>query len=134
MSSDDLAAHRSRIGFEVERVLLGYWQTDIEPVMKAAVLADWADELEDWSVDQVRWALRAWRRDNSRRKPNPGDILLILKRRRGVAAAERMGASAQAGALQEVRVTDEERARNLAVVQRLFPKVVGHMSGKASDG
>lgn len=67
----------------MEVVLQGYWQADLAPEMKAAVMADWSDELEDWTVEQVRWGLRQWRRENSRRKPNPGDVLAILKEQRG---------------------------------------------------
>lgn len=76
----------------MEVVLSGYWQTDMEPRMKAAVMADWADELEDWTIEQVRWGLRSWRRDNPRRKPNPGDILGILKAQRGKTEAAKLAA------------------------------------------
>ena len=51
--------------------------------MKGAVLADWCDELEDWTVDQVRWGLRNWRNSNPSKKPNPAHIVEILKARRG---------------------------------------------------
>lgn len=83
MSPEECAAHRARLAFEVEVVLQGYWQADMAPEMKAAVMADWSDELEDWTVEQVRWGLRQWRRENPRRKPNPGYVLAILKEMRG---------------------------------------------------
>ncbi|KIN70955.1 hypothetical protein Z945_3420 [Sulfitobacter noctilucae] len=51
--------------------------------MKAAILADWMDELEDWHIDQIRWALRAWRGRNPSKKPNPAHITQILKNERG---------------------------------------------------
>lgn len=70
----------------------GYWQTDMDPKLRAAVMVDWADELEDWSVKQVKWALREWRRNNPRRKPNPGDIVGILKEQRGRAEAAKLAA------------------------------------------
>lgn len=64
-------------------ILQGYWQAEMSPEVKAGVMADWADELQDWTIDQVRWGLRQWRRDNPRRKPNPADVLAILKDQRG---------------------------------------------------
>lgn len=123
MSQDECAAHRSRIGFEVEIVLQGYWQEQIAPQMKAAIMADWADELEDWPVDQIRWSLREWRRENPRRKPNPGDIVGVLKKRRGEEFAARQ-ASLPKPAPSEPVITEEARQRNLARVAELFPQVV----------
>lgn len=83
MSSDELARHRKQVSFETEVILQGYWQAEMSPEVKAGVMADWADELQDWTIDQVRWGLRQWRRDNPRRKPNPADVLAILKDQRG---------------------------------------------------
>lgn len=94
MSPEDRDQHRSRIGFEVEVFLHAYWREGMDPLVKAGVLAWWADELEDWSVDQVRWALRKWCRDEPGKRANVGHILAILKRRRGEAHAERMRAAA----------------------------------------
>lgn len=51
--------------------------------MKGAVLADWADCLEDWTVEQVHWALRKWRDDFPSKRPNPSHISKILKDERG---------------------------------------------------
>lgn len=59
--------------------------------MKAAILADWMDELEDWTVDQIRAALREWRRTNPSKKPNPGHILILLKAGRGRAWVDQKG-------------------------------------------
>lgn len=74
--------------------MTAYWDRRLDPLVKAGALAWWADELEDWSVDQVRWALRQWCRDEPRIPPNAGHILALLKRRRGEAHAERMRAAA----------------------------------------
>lgn len=90
LSQEERGAHRTRISFEVEVVLSGYWQAEMDARLRAGVLSDWADELEDWPIDQVRFGLREWRRDNPRRKPNPGDILSVLKRLRGEAHAKRL--------------------------------------------
>jgi hypothetical protein len=67
----------------VQIVLSGYWQSQHDADMAAAILADWMDELEDWHVDQVRWALRRWRSANPSRRPNPAHIVAILKGERG---------------------------------------------------
>ena len=107
-------------------MLQGYWQEQLAPGLKAAVLADWADELEDWPQDQVRWALREWRRENSRRKPNPGDIVGVLKKRRGEEYAARAAALPSPAVSQPV-VTEEARARNAARVAELFPAIVKAM-------
>lgn len=116
MSSEECADHRSRIGFEVEIVLQGYWQDQLSPQMKTAVIADWADELEDWPVEQVRWGLREWRRENPRRKPNPGDILAVLKRKRGEEYAAKIRKLPKADNVTPI-VSDEARARNLKLIE-----------------
>ena len=95
MSPEDRDRHRSQIGFKVEVVLQGYWVTELVPAMKAAVMADWADELEDWTLDQITWALREWRRENPSKKPNPGHISAILRHRRGTEMAAKISASRQ---------------------------------------
>lgn len=123
MSREECATHRSRIGFEVEIVLQGYWQEQIAPQMKTAIMADWADELEDWPIDQIRWSLREWRRENSRRKPNPGDIVNVLKKRRGEEFV-RQAAALPKPSEPAIVITEEARLRNLARVAELFPQVV----------
>lgn len=66
-------------------MLDGYWQNRPGDKMKAAILADWMDELEDWHIDQIRAALRKWRSAHPSKKPNPGHIVAILKGERGKA-------------------------------------------------
>ncbi len=63
----------------METILSGYWRDDMPDRQRAMILADWCDELENWKVDQIRWALRKWREANPNKKPNPGHILGILK-------------------------------------------------------
>ncbi len=89
MQPRELEDHRRAIASDVEMILDGYWKDRPAPEMKARILADWADTLEDWEQRQVLWALRKWRNDFPNKKPNPGHILIVLKDKRGRAVAER---------------------------------------------
>ena len=60
-----------------------YFQPQESAAVRAAQLAWWADELEDWSHEQVVWALRKWNREEPRNRPTPGDIVALLKAERG---------------------------------------------------
>ena len=64
-------------------MLSAYFQPHEAEEIKAAQLAWWCDELEDWSREQVVWALRQWNRENPRLRPTPGDIVAALKLARG---------------------------------------------------
>ena len=66
-------------------MLDGYWQNHPSDMVKAGIMADWMDELEDWSIEQIRFGLRKWRNDNPSKKPNPSHISTILKKERGQA-------------------------------------------------
>jgi hypothetical protein len=83
LSPQGLADHRAKIAFEVKTVLSAYFQPHEAEEIKAAQLAWWCDELQDWTQEQVLWALRKWNRDNPRARPTPGDILAICKEARG---------------------------------------------------
>ena len=89
MLPQELEGHRKEICSDVEMILDGYWKDRPSDEMKARILADWADTLEDWEQRQVLWALRKWRNDFPNKKPNPGHILIVLKDKRGRAVAER---------------------------------------------
>lgn len=78
MQPSEIAHHRAQILASVEVVLHGYWQPDDAQGLRAAVLADWCDELEPWPVESIRAALRKHRKDFPNRRPNPGHILAIL--------------------------------------------------------
>ena len=90
-----LDAHRAKIASEVKVVLSAYFQPHEDERIKAAQLAWWCDELEDWTQEQVVWALRQWNRDNPRLRPTPGDIVAILKRKRGETIAAQRKAETQ---------------------------------------
>lgn len=97
LSQQELDDHRAKIGIEVEVVLDGYWHNRPDQAVKALILADWMDELEDWTLDQIRFGLRKWRDLNASKKPNPAHISLLLKHERGLAyVAQREGKPARA--------------------------------------
>tara|TARA_R110000796_G_C14548838_1_gene433623 strand:+ start:1997 stop:2308 length:312 start_codon:yes stop_codon:yes gene_type:complete len=60
-----------------------YWQSTPPEQVKAGILADWCDALEDWKQEQVVWALRKWRNENPNKRPNPGHVLMLMKEARG---------------------------------------------------
>jgi len=67
----------------------GYWDRQPPAHVKAGILADWADALQDWLPEQILYALRKWRSEFPSKKPNPGHIIGILKQLRGRAEAQR---------------------------------------------
>lgn len=103
-------AHRKAICLEVEIVLKGYWQDKRSFEMDAAVKAWWMDELEDWTAEQVRWAMRKWCRDNPDRRPNPGHILGLLRESWGKRHAHQVRAALAPPVEQpKERISDERR-------------------------
>ena len=89
MQPQDLREHRAGIVSEVRVVLSAYFQPSETADIITAQLAWWADELHDWTREQVVWALRNWNRDEPSKRPTPGHILSILKRQRGLMEAKR---------------------------------------------
>lgn len=79
MLPHELTEHRLAIGQAVEVVLHGYWQPSDSEALRAAVLRDWCDTLQDWKPDSVLAALRKWRNENPNKRPNPGHIVQMLK-------------------------------------------------------
>ena len=120
MTPQELGAHRSKICFDVEVIMQGYWQSMPPAEIKTAMLADWADSLEDWSHKQVLWALRKWRNDNPNKKPNPGHILKLLKDARGKAEAERMRLSKPAPETQAGQVSEDQKRVNAEVANGIL--------------
>ena len=89
LSQDRLDEHRAKIAFEVEVIMDGYWDKHPPAHVKAGIMADWADSLEDWTQEQILYALRKWRDQFPSKKPNPGHIKGMLKETRGRAEARR---------------------------------------------
>lgn len=100
--------HRRAIAGVVEVVLSGYWQANEAEELRAAILRDWCDELENWDPKSVRAALRRWREDNPSRRPNPGHILGILKEAWGKRHADQV----------RIATTPPEPARDLPSPER----------------
>lgn len=123
MDADQLKSHRAKIAFDVRVMLSAYFDPSESEEVKAGLLAWFCDDLQDWTHEQVVWALRAWNRDNPRRRPSPGDIVALLKKRRGEKYAEQVAAIAKSAPPQPV-ITEEARQRNLEVVSQLFPNIV----------
>lgn len=115
LSPDQLAEHRDGIYSEVDAVLSAYPQRNDAPEIRAINRAWWCDELQDWTREQVVYALRKWNRDSPDWKPTPGNILRILKETRGQRAAERSKASvAEVAEVATPRVSPEAAAEIMA--------------------
>lgn len=111
-------------------VLSAYFQPHESADIQTAQLAWWADELQDWTREQVVWALRKWNRDEPRRRPTPGDILRLLKSKRGeVEAAKKISQVSptafekEYGCATPFELSDEQLAERRAQAQRIMAEV-----------
>jgi hypothetical protein len=50
------------------------WDRDRGSMAHDRILSDWMDALQDFPLNEVQAACRAWVQDNPRRMPNEGDI------------------------------------------------------------
>jgi hypothetical protein len=98
----------------VKIVLSAYFQPHEDAAIIAGQVAWWCDELEDWTHEQVVWALRKWNRDNSRIRPTPGDIVAICKKARGMKIAKEARAELPPPEPERKPVDKEAAARILA--------------------
>ena len=114
LSPQDLSEHRQKIAFDVEVILDGYWKDRPADALKAGIMADWMDTLQDWSHEQVVYGLRKWRNENPSKKPNPGHVLAILKQARGAKVARTAQRAPEPAQLP--RVTPEAAAEIMAQV------------------
>jgi len=119
LSPGQLEEHRRAIAFDVEVILDGYWDRQPPADVKAGILADWADALEDWTQEQVLYGLRKWRNENPSKKPNPGHILAVLKELRGRKEVQRAALSKQEPEAPKEDATPESRARVAAMVAEI---------------
>lgn len=100
--------HRSQIGFEVRTVLSTYFQPQESDEIRANQIKWWCDELQDWDIHQIVWALRKWNRDNPRLRPTVGDIVNLLKAERGRQHAIRMRQQREAEEQKRAQEADPE--------------------------
>lgn len=121
LSPEDLREHRQKIAFEVETVLSAYFQPNEAESIKASQLSWWCDTLQDWTIEQVVWALRHWNEKNSRSRPTPGDILAICKAKRGQRIARELESQPQNTETKKKRIT-AERAAEIIKEARSAPK------------
>ena len=104
-------------------MLDGYWRDDMSDAKRSLILADWADEMEEWPVDSVKTALRQWRRDNPGKKPNPGHVVGILKRAWGDRNVHQTRAAMAKGD-QHQGMTPQEHAAVSAELAAQFPGLI----------
>lgn len=99
-----------------------YWRDDLSQAKRAAILADWCDELEDWPVESIKGALRQHRREFPSKKPNPGHIYQRLAKAWGERNAEAVRAAA---APRYQRVDRGPVERRMAVADELSERFPG---------
>ena len=117
MPQHERTDHRRAIAGVVEVVLAGYWQPKEAEELRAAILRDWCDELENFDAKSVRAALRQWRQENPSKRPNPGHILAILNAAWGRKNADQVRAALAAPVDQpKDRISDDRRRAILAEV------------------
>lgn len=115
MPQHERTDHRRAIAGVVEVVLAGYWQPNEAEELRAAILRDWCDDLENFDAKSIRAALRQWRQENPSKRPNPGHILAILNAAWGRKNAEQVRAALAAPVDQpKDRISDDRRRAILA--------------------
>lgn len=62
------------------------WERDRGSMVHDRIVTDWMDALQDFPLDEVKSACRAWVAKNPRRMPNEGDIRLEVMALRAEAA------------------------------------------------
>lgn len=131
LSPEQLADHREKIASDVEIILDGYWDRRPPDHIKAGILADWADTLEDWHHEQVVYALRKWRDEKPDKKPNPGHILGILKLERGKAEVARAALVMESPKADEPRDFSPETVERRRLVSEELLGSVNRMEGRS---
>jgi hypothetical protein len=89
LSPQECDRHRAWIGVRVEALLIDYWREKPSDLVKAEILADWMDALQNFTPDEIRRACRDYLSSpDCQRKPKPGDIRsLVIKARQAVVAS-----------------------------------------------
>lgn len=121
LSQQELVEHRRAIAIEVKIVLSAYFKPSEDDDIRAGQLAWWCDELQDWTQEQVVWALRQWNRDNPDKRPTPGHILGIMTAMRGKREAAKLNALPKPAEDERMPVT-KERAQQIMEAAGFAPK------------
>lgn len=95
MTPREYSLHVDLVGKVVKAELRSYWTAQPDPEVDALEVASWVEELQDWSIDEIRAGFSAWVRDNPSKRPNRGHISQLLKRARGKAWVEQKSRHAQ---------------------------------------
>lgn len=83
MPPQDRLKHRAWIGVRIEALLDGYWSARPSEAVKAEILTDWMDALENFTPDEIRAACREYMEGPDRaRKPKTGDLIEMLVAKR----------------------------------------------------
>jgi hypothetical protein len=125
LSPQQLGEHRAKIASEVKIVLSAYFKPSEDAAIVAGQIAWWCDELEDWTLEQIVWALRQWNRDNPRLRPTPGDIVAVCKKARGRKVAAQLPKQEPEP---ERKPVDKETAAAIMAAAGFIPK---RMTGDA---
>jgi hypothetical protein len=68
---------KGEIAAIVAALLYHYWTADDEPAMRRVQIADWVEDLEEFTLVSVELACREWRR-NQNRRPTIADIRKLI--------------------------------------------------------
>jgi len=90
-----MSAHATAIAEQITR-LLGHFATSAEPLaVRRLIAADWLEDLAEFTVPQVSWACREWRRTQSLRPT--------------IAEIRRLACQAQHDDLERLALTDDQQ-------------------------
>ena len=78
LAPQDRSKHRAWIGVRVKALLMNYWHQTPDDATLSLMLADWLDELDHFTAEEITDACRKWVSREPRRRPNFGDISALV--------------------------------------------------------
>lgn len=81
--------------------------------------------MQDWTQEQVLWALRKWNREKPRIRPTPGDIVAICKLARGRKLAADIPKQEAGGNVKEPDQASRDRVASMVKEAGFAPKRFG---------
>ena len=128
----DLDKHRAMVGVELEVIAKKVdrfgWDRDRGTLVHDRLVADWMDELEDYPLDEIKNACRAWLSKHSQKMPNEQDIKALI-----VSARAEMVAKYKASLPQRYSPRDRGTAEQRAQIAQSLGLAV-HSLKRASRG